>query len=224
MKLLKFILAITAMLMVFAVINAKAETCVYTDGTEYDLSGAIQYKGNDLGFIKFCCDELGKCTSGYAARDKYYLTHIAAMYNRCDVLKYLVEEKNIPYDKFPANIKTGQFEYTKTQLMMSSENGSYDCTKYLVDKGASVTRTNQDGHDALYFAKESGNQKVINYVQSAWNKAKGYSYNQIEKEKAKLRNLLKPEAIQKHFAQNAIVQTTKPFIDSAAHAQDLKQI
>ena len=82
--------------------------------------------------------------------------------------------------------------------------------------------------DAFDLAKVTRNQKLISLFKSAWNKEKGFSEMLIEKEKAKLRNLLKPETIQKHFAQNtaanSVVQTTKPFIQSAAQAQDFKQI
>ena len=214
MRLLKFILPITAMLMVFAVVESTAQICVFKEGEEYRLEDAIKYKGDNLEFIKFCCDCLRKCSPSYFVEDKYMLTHIAAKYNRTEVLEYLVKEKEIPFDKFPVDLKNGGYDKTYTPIMFAAKYNAYESSEYLIRIGASITRKNMYNEDALDLAKTTKNQKLISLFQSAWNKAKGYSYNQIEQEKAKLRNLLKPEAIQKHFAQNTVVQTTKPYIQS----------
>jgi len=216
-KLTKFILPIAA-IMLFVSVGADAQICVYRKGEEYRLEDAIQYKGDNLAFIKFCCDELGMCTGNYAARDKYYLTHIAAMYNRCEVLKYLVDEKHIPYDKFPANMKTGEFERTKTQVMMSAANGSYECTQFLISKGASVTRKNEENHDALYFAKTSKNQSVISIVKAAWDKETRLgSYNILSpknktfEQKTKLLKMLAPSEVKRELTSNVVFKQSSAF-------------
>ena len=190
MKLTKFVLPITALIMLFAPMSVKAETCVYTDGTGYDIPGAIQYRGYDLKFIKFCCDELDECAPGYAARDHYLLTHIAAMYKRDAVLKYLSEEKGIPNDMFPGCINPGDKVENRTPLMMTAVRGDYDGSKYLVDNNASVIKKDPAGKNAYDYAKQSGNQEVISYVGSAWNRAMQTSMNNVQKNKQKLIKLL----------------------------------
>ena len=229
MKLLKFILPITAMLMVFAVVESTAQICVYDKNTKYSLEDVVANKCNlsdeiNLKFLKFCCDSLDMCNPNYLVEDKYRLTHIAAKYDRRAALEYLIVEKKVPSDSYPINLDRGEYEKTYTPVMLAIKSKAFSCVQYLISIGVDITRTNMYGETPLSLAKQTGNKSIIDLVQSAWNKAKGYSYNQIEQEKAKLRNLLKPEAIQKHFAQNTTVQTTKPFIDSAAQVQELKQI
>ncbi len=229
MKLLKFILPITAMLMVFAVVESTAQICVLRQGVEYRLEDVVANKCNlsddmNLKFLKFCCDSLQICSPNYFVEDKYMLTHIAAKYNRTEALEYLVKEKGIPSDKFPVDLQNGGYDKTYTPIMFAAKYNAYESSAYLISIGASVTKKNMYNEDALDLAKVTKNQKLISLFKSAWNREKGFSEMLIEKEKAKLRNLLKPEAIQKHFAQNTVVQTTKPFIQSAAQAQDFKQI
>ncbi len=230
MKLLKFILPISALLMVFAVVESTAQICVYNENRKYSLEDVVANKCDGLSdevnlkFLKFCCDSLDKCNPNYLVEGKYRLTHIAAKYNRRAALEYLITEKNIPSDSYPLNLERGEYEKTYTPIMLAIQNKAFECVEYLINIGVNITRTNIYGETPLSLAKATGNQRMISLVQAAWNKAKGYSYNQIEQEKAKLRNLLKPEAIQKHFAQNTVVQTTKPFIQSAAQAQEFKQI
>ena len=224
MKLLKFILPISALLMVFAVVESTAQICVFKEGEEYRMEDAIRYKGDNIKFIKYCCDCLRKCSPNYFVDDKYMLTHIAAKYNRKEVLEYLVNEKDIPANKFPVDLQNGGYDKTYTPVMFAAlykgATSSLPIVKFLVETYGYdiVTVKNKYNEDALILSNRSSDAPLKTYIKSAWNKAKGYSYNQIEQEKAKLRNLLKPEAIQKHFAQNTtpntVVQTTKPFIQS----------
>lgn len=235
MKLLKFILPITAMLMVFAVVESTAQICVYDKNTKYSLADVVANKCNlsdevNLKFLKFCCDSLGKCSPNYFVDDKYMLTHIAAKYNRKEVLEYLVNEKDIPANKFPVDLQNGGYDKTYTPVMFAAlykgATSSLPIVKFLVETYGYdiVTVKNKYNEDALILSNRSSDAPLKTYIKSAWNKAKGYSYNQIEQEKTKLRNLLKPEAIQKHFAQNTVLQTTKPFIQSTAQTQEFKQI
>ena len=228
------------MLMVFAVVESTAQICVYNENRKYSLEDVVANKCDGLSdevnlkFLKFCCDSLGKCSPNYFVDDKYMLTHIAAKYNRKEVLKYLVNEKDIPANKFPVDLQNGGYDKTYTPVMFAAlykgATSSLPIVKFLVETYGYdiVTVKNKYNEDALILSNRSSDAPLKTYIKSAWNKAKGYSYNQIEQEKAKLRNLLKPEAIQKHFAQNtaanSVVQTTKPFIQSAAQAQDFKQI
>jgi len=188
MKLTKFILPIAAILMVFAVVEAKAETCVYTDGSEYDIPSAIQYKGDNLEFIKFCCTELKVCNQGYTAREHYLLTHIAAMYNREAVLKYLVEDRGIPKDIFPAYLPSNTPK--KTQIMMAAEKGGFESAKYLADNGANVIRKNNVDKNAYDYAVQSGNTKLAKYIKGFLDKALGYSAIRVEKNKKDLIRVL----------------------------------
>ncbi len=140
MKLLKFILPISAMLMVFAVVESTAQICVFKEGEEYRLEDAIRYKGDNLKFIKFCCDSLGKCTPNYFAQDKYLLTHIAAKYNKKEVLEYLVREKKIPSDTFPYDVERLEYEKSYTPIMFAAKDNAYESAEYLISIGASVTK------------------------------------------------------------------------------------
>ncbi len=199
MKLLKFILPISALLMVFAVVESTAQICVYKEGEEYRMEDAIRYKGDNLKFIRYCCDCLGNCTPGNAVDGRYYLTHIASKYNRPAVLDYLVKEKGIPADKFPL-VKYGETFEKQTPAMMGAESGSLDAVKYLVGElDVNVTRRNDEGRDTLYYAKKSGKPSVISYVQDAWNKAMGYAQARMEKNKKDLIRVLTINDIEKEL-------------------------
>jgi len=187
MKLTKFILPIAA-IMLFVSVGADAQICVYRKGEEYRIEDAIQYKGDNVAFIKFCCGELNMCTANYFVQDKYLLTHIAAKYNRSEVLKYLIEDRKIPNDTFPLNLKTGEYEKTYTPLMFAAKNSGFESAKFLVDDGASVTKKNEYNEDALVLAKRTQNTKLIQYIQSAWNNS--VSLYNPEKKKKELIKLL----------------------------------
>jgi ankyrin repeat protein len=199
MKLLKFILPITAMLMVFAVVESTAQICVYEVGEEYKLEDAIKYKGNNLEFIKFCCDSLRKCTQNYYADNKYLLTHIAAKYNRTEVLEYLVKEKRIPADTFPIDLQNGGYDKSYTQIMFAAKDNGLDSAKYLISVGASVTRKNIYNQDALDLAKTTGNSQLIATIKKAWNDAKGIAQANLEKNKKDLIKVLTLNDIEKEL-------------------------
>lgn len=199
MKLIKFILPITALLMVFAVVKSTAQICVYEVGEEYKLEDAIRYKGNNIEFIKFCCDSLRKCTQNYYADDKYLLTHIAAKYNRSEVLAYLVREKLIPADTFPIDLQSGGYDKSYTQIMFATKDNGLDSAKYLISVGASVTKKNMYNQDALDLAKKTNNSELISVIQKAWNKASGIAQATIEKNKKDLIKVLTLNDIEKEL-------------------------
>jgi hypothetical protein len=158
------------------------------------------------------------CTPGYAARDHYYLTHIAAMYKRDAVLKYLHESHNIPIDEFPAFVKPGESVDYKTPVMMTAVNGDYSGTQYLISVGAKVTRKDKENHDALYFAKTSKNQSVISIVKVAWEKETRLgSYNILSpkdktfEQKTKLLKMLAPSEVKRELTSNVVFKQSPAF-------------
>ncbi len=204
MKLLKFILPISALLMVFAVVEATAQICVYDKNTKYSLEDVVANKCNlsdevNLKFLKFCCDSLGKCTQNYYADDKYLLTHIAAKYNRTEVLEYLIKEKRIPADTFPIDLQNGGYDKSYTQIMFAAKDNGLDSAKYLISVGASVTRKNIYNQDALDLAKTTGNSQLIATIKKAWNDAKGIAQANLEKNKKDLIKVLTLNDIEKEL-------------------------
>lgn len=240
MKSNKTFLFLLSSLIGLITVNANAQSsyiCAYTNEEKYRIEEAIK-AGKEDAFITWCCEELGQCHPGYSVREDgyvYRLTHIAAKYNRPRLVEYFSKQRTNKDGKTSAPISVDSFLLTPslspdpstyTQLMLSAQNGAkgYETSKVLLALGAKASRKNTKDESALTLAQKTKDAKLISLIKTAWDKEMGYSQMLIEKEKAKLRNLLKPEAIQKHFAQNSVVQTTKPFIDSAAQAQELKQI
>ncbi len=204
MKLLKFILPITAMLMVFAVVESTAQICVLRQGVEYRLEDVVANKCNlsdemNLKFLKFCCDSLEICSPNYFVEDKYMLTHIAAKYNRKEALEYLVKEKGIPFDKFPVDLKNGGYDKTYTPIMFAAKDNAPGSAEYLVDIGASVTRKNMYNQDSLDLAKTTGNSQLIATIKKAWNSARGIAQANLEKNKKDLIKVLTLNDIEKEL-------------------------
>ncbi len=205
MKLLKFILPISALLMVFAVVESTAQICVYNENRKYSLEDVVANKCDGLSdevnlkFLKFCCDSLGKCSPNYFVDDKYMLTHIAAKYNRTAALEYLVKDKNIPFDKFPVDLQNGGYDKTYTPIMFAAKDNAPSSASYLVSIGASVTRKNIYNQDALDLAKTTGNSQLIATIKKAWNDAKGIAQASLEKNKKDLIKVLTLNDIEKEL-------------------------
>ena len=84
----------------------------------------------------------------------------AAVEKRLDVVQLLVEEG--------ASIETvtneKHIEPGSTVLMACAEKNSRKCFQYLLDKGADVFKTRDDGADALYIAARYGHLDIIEQI------------------------------------------------------------
>ena len=72
--------------------------------------------------------------------------------NNLETLKNIV-----PKDIKPDFLRINEKNHCHTLLMQSSANGSADCARYLLDKGAPVNQKNFNGFTALHWAGFTGN-------------------------------------------------------------------
>ena len=94
-------------------------------------------------------DYKGRCSLFYAVAD-----------DRLDIVKLLV---NCGADvEAITNDKSAQ--PGSTALMACAEKNSFECFNYLIDKGANIFVTREDGADATYIAARYGHQEIIKII------------------------------------------------------------
>jgi len=79
--------------------------------------------------------------------------HVATLYGRKDILEYIVGASKLPID-----CRDG---YAGTALHLAALNGSDDCVKLLLSKGADAKIQDKCGDNALHFATDSKALSVI---------------------------------------------------------------
>lgn len=181
---------IFAMLFAFAAIPCSAFICHYTNDEMYTSFYSIfkSKRGDDIEFIKFCYEQ-GVRLDNVRPNDRdgafLFVPTSAAKFNRMLGLKFFmgIEGYNDP-KIFDNN------ELSKTALHFAALNGNYEMTKYLLEKGASpIKKDNERKYDALDYAKQSGVKQVIDLVEKAWRKSSGLATIRQEEYKKEIKSI-----------------------------------
>ena len=181
---------IFAMLFAFAAIPCSALQCHYTNDEVYFSFYSIfkNKRGDDIEFIKFCYDEgirLDNLKPDTREGDFQYIPTSAARFNRMVGLKFFMGIEGFNDPKiFDSN------DMTKTALHFAALNGNYEMTKYLLEKGASpIKKDDERKYDALDYAKKSGVKQVIDLVEKAWRKSSGLATIKQEEYKKEIKSI-----------------------------------
>ena len=119
-----------------------------------------------LNVVEFIVDEVINSIDNEIRREKYKnlrdlrgrcSVFYAAAEGRQAVLAYLLDNGADP------NIGTNENHYEpgSTPLMASAERNEIECFNILVDKGADLFKTREDGADAIYIAARFGHLELI---------------------------------------------------------------
>ena len=119
-----------------------------------------------LNVVEFIVDEVINSIDNEIKREKYKnlrdlrgrsSVFYAAAEGRQAVLAYLLDNGADP------NMGTNENHYEpgSTPLMASAERNEIECFKTLVDKGADIFKTREDGADAIYIAARFGHLDLI---------------------------------------------------------------
>ena len=108
--------------------DIKMLQVLITKGADINLNGTIQYSDNSGN--NYC---YGSCLA------------VASGENKIDILKYLVEEKNIPVNTREYNPKTKRNDGW-TALEWAAVKGNYPTLKYLISKNADINSITSEYH------------------------------------------------------------------------------
>jgi ankyrin repeat protein len=86
--------------------------------------------------------------------DGITVLHIAAFSNNVEVMKFILREPNV-------NINSKTFDSKATPLLYAAENGGFEALKYLIEQGADLRTSNNEGFTALMLAVTSNSIECV---------------------------------------------------------------
>ncbi|MDR0953736.1 MAG: ankyrin repeat domain-containing protein [Elusimicrobiota bacterium] len=190
--------------------DGKPKTCRYCSDCPdyYNIEEVLNSEySKHVAFIKFCCDYFNSCYNDYIIQGKYLLSHYSVIKDNVPALRYFIEERDSFSDDFTRKQRLGDNYPIEdpeglSSPMLAAQLGRVECLDYLLNGGgqANVRLRNQVGQDAMYFAKKSKNQTIINMIQKALDRANLRGDIKIDakahENKKKLIGLLSPAKIE----------------------------
>lgn len=181
----------------------KNDNTCFINGVKYSIGNVIAKFGKNAKIIKACCDcgnTYPLCGGGYIedynnSGIEYPLTVIAAKHNHYQCLKYLIGSCGGGVNSMPWGSRKRDY-VDLTPIMYAVKNGNVEMVKYLLSKGADKYRKNEMGESAVDMAKKSGNQEIIEALNSnSYSKLMDLKYKQEIIKMLKLNDHDKEEAL-----------------------------